>query len=282
MVEGGSVWGRHGARVSVPGPQRWCPQEKQPAIIQKLFHKRIQKGLDLAGGLRLVYNVNVDKAVSTRSTRSPTRVEDNLHKQEHRDVHVAREGRDEIIFTFKNPADLAKLDNDVLAEYRDDARRGRQRTRPRVWSATARSRSGGRDPGLRPAPGHRDHPRPGRQVRRVRAHHHQEGQRHRRRAAGPGAAGLRAHQVHHRPHRPAAVQDRRRAPRSTPRRWRPPSPKDSGITVEPDTWRGREDRRHARGRLPAGQGPGHPREVRGRPDRANWRSRTTGSSATRR
>ena len=28
------------------------PPEKQPGIVQKLFTKRIQKGLDLAGGLR--------------------------------------------------------------------------------------------------------------------------------------------------------------------------------------------------------------------------------------
>jgi preprotein translocase subunit SecD len=95
------------------------PQEKQPAIIQKLFHKRIQKGLDLAGGLRLVYNVDIDKAVSTKVDQIANAVEDSLHKQV-KDVHVAREGRDEIVFTFKNPADAAKLTDDVLAEYRDD------------------------------------------------------------------------------------------------------------------------------------------------------------------
>jgi preprotein translocase subunit SecD len=95
------------------------PQEKQPAIIQKLFHKRIQKGLDLAGGLRLVYNVDIDKAVSTKVDQIANAVEDSLHKQV-KDAHVAREGRDEIVFTFKNPADLAKLTDDVLAEYRDD------------------------------------------------------------------------------------------------------------------------------------------------------------------
>ena len=95
------------------------PREKQPAIIQKLFHKRIQKGLDLAGGLRLVYNVDIDKAVSTKVDQIANAIEDNLHKQV-KDVHVAREGRDEIVFTFKNPADAAKLTDDVLAEYRDD------------------------------------------------------------------------------------------------------------------------------------------------------------------
>jgi preprotein translocase subunit SecD len=93
--------------------------EKRPAIIRKLgFDKRIQQGLDLAGGLRLVYAVNVEKAVSNRVDQIATALEDNLHKKT-RDVSVGREGRDEIIFTFKNPADVAKLDNEVLAEYRD-------------------------------------------------------------------------------------------------------------------------------------------------------------------
>src|SRR5262245_49057137 len=95
------------------------PQEKQPAIIQKLFHKRIQKGLDLAGVLRLVSNVTIDQVDSTKVDQMANAFQDNLHKQVP-DVHVGREGRDEIVFTFKNPADVSKLNNDTLAEYRDD------------------------------------------------------------------------------------------------------------------------------------------------------------------
>jgi preprotein translocase subunit SecD len=93
--------------------------EKRPAIIRKLgFEKRIQQGLDLAGGLRLVYAVNVEKAVANRVDQMATAIEDNLHKKT-RDVTVGRLGRDEITFLFKNPADVDKLDSEVLAEYRD-------------------------------------------------------------------------------------------------------------------------------------------------------------------
>ncbi len=93
--------------------------EKRPAIIRKLgFEKRIQQGLDLAGGLRLVYAVNVEKAVANRVDQIATALEDNLHKKT-REFSVGREGRDEITFQFKNPADVGKLDNEVLAEYRD-------------------------------------------------------------------------------------------------------------------------------------------------------------------
>ncbi len=35
------------------------PEDKQPAFIQKHFQKRIQLGLDLQGGLHLVYEVDV-------------------------------------------------------------------------------------------------------------------------------------------------------------------------------------------------------------------------------
>jgi preprotein translocase subunit SecD len=94
-------------------------KDKQPAVIQKLFTKRIQKGLDLAGGLRLVYEVDIDKAVSAKVDQVANTLEDNLHKKT-QEFTVTREGRDETVFTFKNPAEASKLDNEVLAEHRDE------------------------------------------------------------------------------------------------------------------------------------------------------------------
>ena len=93
------------------------PHEKQPAFVQKLFTKRIQKGLDLAGGLRLVYKVDIDKAVAAKVDQIANVLEDNVGKKT-KDVNVLREGRDEIVFQFKNPADVSKLDSEVLADYR--------------------------------------------------------------------------------------------------------------------------------------------------------------------
>src|SRR5213075_1034573 len=95
------------------------PLEKQPAIVQKLFTKKIQKGLDLAGGLRLVYSVNIDKAVAGKVDQMANSIEDNLRKKT-QDFTIAREGRDDIVFTFKNPADVGKLDKDVLADHRGE------------------------------------------------------------------------------------------------------------------------------------------------------------------
>ncbi|HEY2899872.1 MAG TPA: protein translocase subunit SecD [Polyangia bacterium] len=95
------------------------PEADQPALIKKYFQKRIQLGLDLQGGLHLVYEVNVDKAVSGKVDRLSTDIEDRLRKDKGiTDLNVVREGRDDIVFTFKPPADQAKLDEAILRDYR--------------------------------------------------------------------------------------------------------------------------------------------------------------------
>jgi preprotein translocase subunit SecD len=95
------------------------PEPKQPAFIKSHFQKRIQLGLDLQGGLHLVYEVNVDKAVASKVDRLSSDLEDKIRKDKGiTELTVTREGRDDIIITFKNPADAAKLDESILREYR--------------------------------------------------------------------------------------------------------------------------------------------------------------------
>jgi preprotein translocase subunit SecD len=95
------------------------PEANQPGIIKKYFQKRIQLGLDLQGGLHLVYEVNVDKAVAGKVDRLSSDVEDRLIKDKSvTDLVVTREGRDDIVLTFKHPADVAKLDDSILRDYR--------------------------------------------------------------------------------------------------------------------------------------------------------------------
>jgi preprotein translocase subunit SecD len=95
------------------------PEDKQPAFIHKHFQKRIQLGLDLQGGLHLVYEVNVDKAVAGKVDRLSSDIEDKLVKDKGvKDLTVNREGRDDIVLTFKQPSDQAKLDDSILREYR--------------------------------------------------------------------------------------------------------------------------------------------------------------------
>jgi preprotein translocase subunit SecD len=98
-----------------------APDSTQPALalVERHFTHRIQLGLDLQGGLHLVYEVNVDKAVSSKVDRLASDIEDRLHKDKGvDDVVVSREGRDDIVFTFKKPEDQAKLDDAFLREFR--------------------------------------------------------------------------------------------------------------------------------------------------------------------
>src|ERR1043166_7790536 len=86
------------------------PEEKQPSIIKNHFEKKIQLGLDLQGGLHLVYEVNVDKAVASKVDRLASDIEEQLRKDKGVSaLTVTREGRDDIVFTFKNPAEQSKL-----------------------------------------------------------------------------------------------------------------------------------------------------------------------------
>jgi preprotein translocase subunit SecD len=95
------------------------PEAKQPELIKKYFQKRIQLGLDLQGGLHLVYEVHVDKAVSDKVDRIASEIEDRLIKNKKVEgTVISREGRDEILATFKNPADQVKIDEEMMREFR--------------------------------------------------------------------------------------------------------------------------------------------------------------------
>jgi preprotein translocase subunit SecD len=96
----------------------FAPKAELPAFF-KHFNKRIQLGLDLKGGLHLVYEVNIEKAVSGKVDRLANEVEDAL-KKKRAEVSVLRSGRDDIAVTFKVPAEMAMLDAELLKPYRRD------------------------------------------------------------------------------------------------------------------------------------------------------------------
>jgi len=78
VVEGPPLWMCIVSPVSTWVPTV-VPEEKRPAFFKDHFTKRIQLGLDLQGGLHLVYEVNIDKACRARWTvcrmtsRTPSR-----------------------------------------------------------------------------------------------------------------------------------------------------------------------------------------------------------------
>ena len=53
-------------------------EEKLPGFVMNNFKRPLQLGLDLQGGLHLVYEVNVDKAVSSKVDRLSGDLEERL------------------------------------------------------------------------------------------------------------------------------------------------------------------------------------------------------------
>ena len=92
-------------------------EDKLPGFVKNNFKRKLQLGLDLQGGLHLVYEVNVDKAVSSKVDRLSGDLEERLLEKT-KDFKVTREGRDEIVVTFTNPSDVAKVTDDLMKNYR--------------------------------------------------------------------------------------------------------------------------------------------------------------------
>jgi preprotein translocase subunit SecD len=116
-----------------PSLDSWLPA---PAPVRKYFTGRISPGLDIRGGLRLTYDVEVDEAVrDRRNLRSdqlirelgerlgvvakgstPTREE--LTKVRERVQHQS-EGERKIRLKFKSAADASKIDRELITRYGD-------------------------------------------------------------------------------------------------------------------------------------------------------------------
>lgn len=93
------------------------PAGKLPGWFSKSFEKKIQLGLDLQGGIHLVYEVQVDKAVSDKVDRLASDIEQKLRTDQKLAVTIERKGRDDIVIKAKNPAELKKVDKKALSEF---------------------------------------------------------------------------------------------------------------------------------------------------------------------
>jgi preprotein translocase subunit SecD len=81
VVEGCALWRGNCPGRALPGAHRGHRGQELPAFFQKYFKKRIQLGLDLQGGLHLVYEVNIEKAVSSKVDRLANDVDDALGRR---------------------------------------------------------------------------------------------------------------------------------------------------------------------------------------------------------
>lgn len=118
------------------------PSIHAPRWVRDVFTGRISPGLDIRGGLRLVYEVEVDEYVRDQRDRKAERLlrqlgvllaiyeedaMDTLNEQQLAElrerVQVARKGSDVIEVTFTKPADAEKLTRDWLNENTGDTLR---------------------------------------------------------------------------------------------------------------------------------------------------------------
>jgi preprotein translocase subunit SecD len=108
--------------VLVPSVADWTHQSgKLPEWFTKLVTRKIALGLDLQGGLHLVYEVQVDKAVSDKADRLATQIEEKLLKDKKvKGAKVIRDGEGgeaRLRVTFANKNDAKKLDNAFEREF---------------------------------------------------------------------------------------------------------------------------------------------------------------------
>ncbi len=93
------------------------PDKPLPGFLGNVFSRKLQLGLDLQGGLHLVYEVNVDKAVTSKVDRLASDLEERIAEKT-ADFTITREGREDIVLTFNKPAEMSKLDDDIMKNYR--------------------------------------------------------------------------------------------------------------------------------------------------------------------
>ncbi|MBW2462387.1 MAG: hypothetical protein JRH11_12135, partial [Deltaproteobacteria bacterium] len=131
-----------------PSVHAWFPA---PAWVQEQFTGRISPGLDIRGGLRLVYEVEVDEAVRYRRDREADRLirrvgvllelieEDEWDEVSREQLEEIREqvqahrlGKQQIRLTFTDASKVDVVERDWLREFfpdlREASRNGNQLT----------------------------------------------------------------------------------------------------------------------------------------------------------
>jgi preprotein translocase subunit SecD len=125
-----------------PSLDQWV---EAPAQVKEIFKGRISPGLDIQGGMRLQYEVEVDEAIRDRRDRLAEQLKPRISVLLGllEESKVATAGRDElkkldekvtvetvdergIRVTFKSEAESEKLSNDVLRNYFPELRRERR------------------------------------------------------------------------------------------------------------------------------------------------------------
>jgi preprotein translocase subunit SecD len=95
------------------------PESRQPVWLKWATQKKVTLGLDLQGGVRLVYSVDVTRAIADKRDRLAKDLVDMLRSDKKVEgVKIKKIDVGEFDLAFKNAADMDKLDDDIRKQYR--------------------------------------------------------------------------------------------------------------------------------------------------------------------
>jgi preprotein translocase subunit SecD len=110
-----------GVVALVPSVADWTHTSgKLPDWFKKAFTRKISLGLDLQGGLHLIYEVQVDKAITDKADRLAGQIEEKLKDKKVKGAHVVREGEGANVrlrVNFANKNDARKLDSSFERDF---------------------------------------------------------------------------------------------------------------------------------------------------------------------
>ncbi|MBW2731396.1 MAG: protein translocase subunit SecD [Deltaproteobacteria bacterium] len=95
-------------------------EEALPSWYTKYVKAKLNLGLDLQGGIHLVFEVEVEKAISDKADRLASDIEERLIKDKKIKPQIDREGRDDIVIHFSPKADIKKTDKKFMADFRSN------------------------------------------------------------------------------------------------------------------------------------------------------------------
>jgi preprotein translocase subunit SecD len=94
------------------------PSESQPRWFNKIFNKKMQLGLDLQGGLYIVYSIDLDKAVDDKASEILRDFEAKLAELTiPATVTAPRQPIGAVTITFDDPAAKSRIDAQFLSDY---------------------------------------------------------------------------------------------------------------------------------------------------------------------
>jgi preprotein translocase subunit SecD len=94
------------------------PSESQPRWFNSIFNKKIQLGLDLQGGLYIVYGIDLDKAVDDKASEIMRDFEAKLGELDiQARVSTPRQPVGAVTITLDDPAAKSRIDAQFLSDY---------------------------------------------------------------------------------------------------------------------------------------------------------------------